>query len=92
VKERVVMVRELVESRMISSGKCQVIARQEIDALLENQRIQVSSISSKENLTKLQLQNISYIVTGSVNEDKNNYLITVKMLDVSNARFLHSDD
>jgi curli biogenesis system outer membrane secretion channel CsgG len=64
VKEDAVTVRELVESRMVASGKYQVISRQEIDRLLENQRIQASDISSKENITKLQLQNISYIVTG----------------------------
>jgi hypothetical protein len=52
----------------------------------------VSSISSKENITKLQLQNISYIVTGSVDAVSGGYLITVKMLDVSTGQFSHSDD
>jgi hypothetical protein len=82
----------MVESRMVSSGKYQVISRTDIDALLENQRIQVSSISSKENITKLQLQNISYIVTGSVNAVDSDYFITVKMLDVSSGQFSHSAD
>jgi hypothetical protein len=82
----------MVESRMVASGKYQVISRTDIDALLENQRIQVSSISSKENLTKLQLQNISYIVTGSVNAVDSDYLITVRILDVSSGQFSHSAD
>jgi hypothetical protein len=51
---------------MVATGKYQVIAREEIDKLLANQQIQVSSISSRENVKKLQLQNISYIITGSV--------------------------
>jgi hypothetical protein len=88
----VATVRNLVESRMVGSGKYQVISRDEIDKLLENQRIQVSGISSKENITKLQLQNISYIVTGSVNAVDSDYLITVKMLDVSSGQFSHSAD
>jgi hypothetical protein len=92
VKESAVTIRNLVESRMVSSGKYQVMSRQEIDALLENQRIQVSSISSKENIAKLQLENINYIVTGSVNAVDSDYLITVKMLDVSSGQFSHSAD
>ncbi|MDR0706732.1 MAG: DUF1566 domain-containing protein [Treponema sp.] len=87
-----VTVRNLVESRMVSSGKYQVISREEIDALLENQRIQVSGISSKENIVKLQLQNISYIVTGSVNAMGGDYAVTVKMLDVPTGQFSHSAD
>jgi TolB-like protein len=85
-------IRKLVESRMVASGKYQVISREEIDKLLENQRIQVSSISSKENITKLQLQNISYMVTGSVNAMDSDYLITVKILDVSTGQFSYSAD
>jgi hypothetical protein len=92
VKEDAVTARNLVESRMASSGKCQVISREEIDALLENQRIQVGGISSKENIAKLQLRNIRYIVTGSVNAVDSDYLITVKILDVSTGRFSHSAD
>ncbi|MDR0706730.1 MAG: DUF1566 domain-containing protein [Treponema sp.] len=85
-----VTVRNLVENQMVSSGKYQVISREEIDALLENQRIQVSGISSKENIVKLQLQNISYIVTGSVDAMGGDYAVTVKILDVSSGQFSHS--
>jgi formylglycine-generating enzyme required for sulfatase activity len=91
-REDAVTVRELVESRMVSSGKYQVISRSDIDKLLENQRIQVSSISSKENITKLELANIQYIVTGSVNAIGSDYVVTVKILDVSSGRFSHSAD
>jgi hypothetical protein len=66
IKADSVAVRNLVESQMIGTGKYQIITRAEIDQLLANQGIQVSSISSVENVKKLQLQNIGYIVTGSV--------------------------
>jgi hypothetical protein len=69
----------------------QVIAREEIDKLLANQRIQVSSISSTENVKKLQLQNISYIVTGSVDAMGSDYVVTVKILNVCTGQFSHSD-
>jgi hypothetical protein len=75
---------------MVATGKYQVITREEIDQLLANQRIQVSSISSRENVQKLQLQNISYIVTGSVDAMGNDYAVTMKILDVSTGRFSHS--
>jgi len=87
-----ITVRNLVESQMVGTRKYQIITRDEIDKLLANQRIQVSSISSSENIKKLQLQNISYIVTGSVDAMGDNYAITVKVLDVSTGRFSHSAD
>jgi TolB-like protein len=83
-------VRNLVESQMVAVGKYQIITRSEIDQLLNNQRIQVSSISSAENIKKLQLQNISYIVTGSVDAMGSDYAVTVKILDVSTGQFSHS--
>jgi len=92
VKTDAITVRNLVEAQMISSGRFQMITRGDIDKLLENQRIQVSSISSAENIRKLQLQNISYIVTGSVDAMGNDYAITVRVLDVSSGQFSHSDN
>jgi hypothetical protein len=85
-----VTVRNLVESQMVGTGKYQIITRTEIDQLLTNQGIQVESISSKENVTKLQLQNISYIVTGSVDAMGSDYAVTVKILDVATGQFSHS--
>jgi TolB-like protein len=87
-----ITVRNLVESQMVGTRKYEIITRDDIDKLLENQRIQVSSISSAENLKKLELQNISYIVTGSLDAMGNDYAITVRVLDVSNGRFSHSDN
>jgi hypothetical protein len=75
---------------MVATGKYQVITRTDIDRLLANQQIQVSSISSAENIRKLQLQNISYIVTGSVDAMGNDYAVTLRILDVSSGRFGHS--
>jgi hypothetical protein len=85
-----VAVRNLVESQMIGTGKYQIVTRSEIDQLLSNQQIQVSSISSADNVKKLQLQNISYIVTGSVDAMGSDYAVTVKILDVSTGQFSHS--
>lgn len=89
-REDAIAIRNFVQSNMVSSGKYDVITRDEIDKLLENQRIQVSSISSSENIKKLQLQNISYIVTGTVDALDNDYGVTINILDVSTGRFTHS--
>jgi len=91
VKAGAVTVRNLVENQMISSGRFQMISREDIDKLLENQRIQTSDISSSENIKKLQLENINYIVTGSVDVIDNDYAITVRVLDVSTGQFSHSN-
>jgi TolB-like protein len=90
IKADAVTVRNLVESQMVATGKYQIIAREEIDKLLANQKIQISSISSTENIKKLQLQNISYIVTGSVDAMDSDYAVTIKILDVSTGQFSHS--
>ena len=87
-----ITVRNLVESQMVGTRKYYIVTRDEIDKLLANQRIQVSSISSTENIKKLQLENISYIITGSVDAMGDNYAITLRVLDVSNGRFSHSDN
>jgi hypothetical protein len=92
VKADSITVRNLVESQMVGTRKYQIITRDEIDKLLDNQQIQVSSISSSENIKKLQLQNISYIVTGSVDAMDNDYAVTVKVLDVATGQFSHSDN
>jgi hypothetical protein len=91
-KADAVTVRNLVESQMIATGKYQIITRDEIDKLLKNQQIAVSSISSSENVKKLQLQNINYIVTGSLDAMQSDYAVTVKVLDVATGQFSHSAD
>jgi len=91
-RQNAATVRNLVEAQMISSGRFQMITRGDIDKLLENQRIQVSSISSAENIRKLQMENINYIVTGSVDAMGDDYVVTVNVLDVSTGRFSHSAD
>jgi len=91
IKADAITVRELVQSAMVKTQKYQVITRNEIDKLLSNEKIQASSISSPENIKKLQLQSISYIVTGSLNATDNDYTLTVTVLNVVNGNLLHSD-
>jgi hypothetical protein len=84
-----------VQSNIVASGKYEVIARAEIDRLLENQLIQAADISSRENVRKLQLLNISYIVTGAVSAMGDDYRITdytiaLSILDVATGKFFHS--
>jgi curli biogenesis system outer membrane secretion channel CsgG len=85
-----ITIRNLVESEMVASGKFEVITRNDIDKLLAEQKIAVSAITSAENVKKLQLKNISYIVTGSVDAMGTDYAVTVKVLNVSTGKFSHS--
>jgi len=86
VKEDAIAIRNLVRTNIVSSNKFVVVTRDEIDKLLANQKIQVSSISSAENLKKLQMTTISYIVTGTVDAMDNDYSVTISLLDVSNGQ------
>jgi len=89
-KADAITVRNLVESQMVGTRKYKIITRNDIDQLLKNQQIQVSSISSEDNIKKLKLQNISYIITGSVDAMGDDYAVTVRVLDVSSGQFSHS--
>ncbi|GHV22440.1 hypothetical protein FACS189494_09290 [Spirochaetia bacterium] len=91
-KADAITVRNLVESQMIATGKYQMITRDEIDKLMKNQQIAVSSISSSENVEKLKLEEINYIVTGSLDAMQSDYAVTIKVLDVYNGKFSHSAD
>ena len=86
-----IAIRQLAESRMVATGRYRIIAVNEIDRLLENQSLQVSLISSAENIRKLRLENISYIVTGSLDVIGNDYEVNVRVLDISTGHYLHSD-
>ncbi|MDR0443396.1 MAG: DUF1566 domain-containing protein [Treponema sp.] len=90
IRRDAITVRNIVESQMVATGKYQIVTRDDIDKLLENQRIQVSAISSSENLQKLQLANIKYIVTGALDAMGSDYAITIRVLDVSTGQFSHS--
>jgi len=93
VKADAITVRDLVERQMQGTSKYRMISRNEIDKLVKNQSLQASSISSAENIQKLKLENIRYIVTGSVNAmDNDYYSVTVKILDVSSGVFSHIED
>ena len=52
-------IRNQVQSNIVKTGQYDVIARDEIDKLMENQKIQASQISSAENIKNLKLPNIS---------------------------------
>jgi hypothetical protein len=92
VKADAITVRNLVQSNIVATGRYDVMTRDDIDKLLENQRIQMSSITSKENLQKLELQNIKYLITGTVDAMDNDYIVSISILDVSTGRFPHSAD
>ncbi|GHV22414.1 hypothetical protein FACS189494_09210 [Spirochaetia bacterium] len=80
-------VRTIVESVMIDSGNYRVVSTDDIDKTLAQQKIALSSLSSKENITKLERENIKYIVTGTLDREGVEAIVSLRMLDVSNARF-----
>ncbi|GHV10530.1 hypothetical protein FACS189491_00160 [Spirochaetia bacterium] len=81
-------VREMVERVMIDSGKFDIVDTHNIDQIIAQQRIALSSISSKENITKLERENIKYIVTGTVRKQGAESFVSLKILDVKNAIFI----
>ncbi|GHV80550.1 hypothetical protein AGMMS49944_23410 [Spirochaetia bacterium] len=81
-------VRDMEESVMIDSGHYTIVSTDDIDQILEQQKIALSSIGSEDNITKLKRENIQYIVTGTVNREAAESFVSLRMLDVTNAKFM----
>ena len=78
-------VREMVERVMINSTYYTIVSTYEIDQIIEQLKIAVSSIGSPDNIKKLRRENIQYIVTGTVRKQGSESFVSLRMLDVSNA-------
>ena len=91
IKSDAKIVKSIVESRLSNSGKFRMITRDKLDELLKNQKIQASAISSDENIKKLQLTNVGYIVTGSINATDNKYVIVISVISVSDGQIRSKD-
>lgn len=83
-----ILVRVLVESKMILRDEYEVVTQSQIDLLIKNQKIQLDFVYSDENLKKLKLQNIRYLITGTVDFINNDYVVTMKLLDVEIGEFI----
>ncbi|MCL2211280.1 MAG: DUF1566 domain-containing protein [Treponema sp.] len=92
IKADAAAVRNMVESELSSTKKFRIMTRTEIDKLIANQRFQASSISSEENIEILKMEQISYIVTGTVNVMRGDYAITLSILSISSGQISHSDN
>lgn len=91
IKQDAATIRSIVEVRLSRSGKFRIITRDKIDALLKNQRIQASDISSDENIKKLRMTNVGYIVTGTINAVDEDYSVVINVIDVSTGRVRGED-
>jgi hypothetical protein len=91
VKRDALTVRNTVRSQLARTGRFTVVSNTEIDAILTEQRIQIMDISSPENITRLQRTNVRYIVVGTVDLLRNDYQVSVSILDVTNAQYSHSE-
>lgn len=90
-KTDAVAVSNIIRSTIVKSNKYEVITRESIDKLLIEQKIQTSSLASKENIAKLKLANISYLVIGNVDVLGYDYAISMSVLNVSSGKFEFSD-
>ena len=81
-----------VESNIINLERYDVMIHSETSQLLEKLHIPLASISAKNNLEKIKSENIDYVLTGTIDASDYDYLVTLRILDVSKGRFIHSDD
>lgn len=86
-----IAISNIIRSNIVKSNKYEVITRENIDKLLAEQKIQTSSISSKENIARLKLLNISYMVIGNVDVLGYDYIVSISVLDVASGKFEFAD-
>jgi hypothetical protein len=72
--------RSLVESYLAATGKYRIMTGEEIDSLLALLEIPRGDILGEESVKKLYLQNIAYIVTGSMDALEKDYVVTLTAL------------
>ncbi len=72
-----------LQSELQQLGKFRLIERNQIDAILEEQGMQLDECSSSECVVELgQLVNAEFIVTGSVGKVANVYTVSAKLINV----------
>lgn len=86
-----VAISNIIRSNIVKSNKYEVITRENIDKLIKEEKIQTSSISSKENIAKLKLANIKYLVIGNVDVLGDNYTVSMSVLNVTSGKFEFAD-
>ena len=86
-----IAISNIIRSNIVKSNKYEVITREKIDKLIKEQRIQTSSISSKENIAKLKLANIKYLVVGNVDLLGDTYTVSMSVLNITNGKFEFAD-
>ncbi len=86
------VVRNLVEAELGKTGRFRLVERARLNFILEEKRLSVSGLSTGECAVALgRASGAELAVFGSVSRDKNGYLITVRLADISSAIILRSE-
>jgi TolB-like protein len=81
----------IVRTNLVQYPQYEVMTRQDIDKLIEENQFQISSLSSNENLSKLKMKNINYLAVGDINIMRRRYIITMSLLDISTGQYVYSE-
>jgi hypothetical protein len=90
--ENTAMIRDLVARNIDFSGKFAVVDTGEMDALIEKNNVSVSRLSRPEEMGKIPLTYVQFLVTGFISPESNGYRISMYMLDLSRKEFLFNEE
>jgi TolB-like protein len=76
-----------VRSELFNTYKFNVLEREDMGQLLNEQSLQQTGVTSDENLAQLgKLLNVKYIVGGNISKIGQYYSVTLKMIDVETGK------
>jgi TolB-like protein len=86
-------IRDYIETKLINYNMFEVIGRKQIDKILSEQKLQLSGLTAEDQQIKIgQMLNVKVGVVGELGKIGSRLLITLKLLDLENSKFLLSTD
>ncbi|MDR2796405.1 MAG: hypothetical protein LBB47_06825 [Spirochaetaceae bacterium] len=86
------VIRDLVVRSINASGKFTVVDTKEIDAFIEENNVSIPKLYSPEEMNKIPLTYVQFLVTGFISPESKGYRINMYMLDLSQKKFLFNEN
>jgi hypothetical protein len=86
-------IRDYIESKLINFNLFEVVGRKQIDKIVSEQKLELSGLTSEEEQLKIgHILNVKVGVVGEMGKVGSTYIITLKLLDLENSKFMLSSD
>jgi tetratricopeptide (TPR) repeat protein len=90
-KNDAIALSERLGNELLNTGQFKVLERQKLNKIIQEQKFQLSGLTSDEYLAKLgNFANVQQIVDGSISKVGNVYAVSARLIDVETAELIRS--